>query len=210
MYRSTGFFDNIMKIKEKTATGYLKYELKNFEKMPVKIWEDSQEASRHVARSIALAIRQKQQDGEHIVLGLATGSTPIKVYEDLVRMHKEEGLSFQNVITFNLDEYYPMSREAQQSYWRFMHEYLFDHVDVLPENIHIPDGTLPMEKIAGYCEFYEKQIDLAGGIDIQLLGIGRTGHIGFNEPGLGNFPDPHGQAGPHYPARRVQGFSKRR
>lgn len=172
-----------MKIKEKTSTGYLKYELKNFEKMPVKIWEDSQEASRHVARSIALAIRQKQQDGEHIVLGLATGSTPIKVYEELVRMHKEEGLSFHNVITFNLDEYYPMPREAQQSYWRFMHEYLFDHVDVLPENIHIPDGTLPMEEVAGYCEFYEKQIDLAGGIDIQLLGIGRTGHIGFNEPG---------------------------
>ncbi len=172
-----------MKIKEKTSTGYLKYELKNFEKMPVKIWEDSQEASRHVARSIALAIRQKQQDGEHIVLGLATGSTPIKVYEELVRMHKEEGLSFHNVITFNLDEYYPMAREAQQSYWRFMHEYLFDHVDVLPENVHIPNGTLPMEEVAGYCEFYEKQIDLAGGIDIQLLGIGRTGHIGFNEPG---------------------------
>lgn len=172
-----------MKIKEKTSTGYLKYELKNFEKMPVKIWEDSAEASRHVARSIALAIRQKQQDGEHIVLGLATGSTPIKVYEELVRMHREEGLSFNNVITFNLDEYYPMPKEAQQSYWRFMHEYLFDHVDVLPENVHIPDGTVPMEKVAAYCEQYEKQIDLAGGIDIQLLGIGRTGHIGFNEPG---------------------------
>lgn len=172
-----------MKIKEKTSTGYLKYELKNFEKMPVKIWEDSAEASRHVARSIALAIRQKQQDGDHTVLGLATGSTPIKVYEELVRMHREEGLSFNSVITFNLDEYYPMSKEAQQSYWRFMHEYLFDHVDILPENVHIPDGTLPMEKIAAYCEQYEKQIDLAGGIDIQLLGIGRTGHIGFNEPG---------------------------
>ena len=172
-----------MKIKEKTSTGYLKYELKNFEKMPVKIWEDSAEASRHVARSIALAIRQKQQDGDHIVLGLATGSTPIKVYEELVRMHKEEGLSFHNVVTFNLDEYYPMSKEAQQSYWRFMHEYLFDHIDVLPENVHIPDGTLPMEKVASYCEQYEKLIDLAGGIDIQLLGIGRTGHIGFNEPG---------------------------
>ena len=172
-----------MKIKEKATTGYLKYELKNFEKLPVKIWEDSVEASRHVARSIALAIRQRQQDGELTVLGLATGSTPIKVYEELVRMHKEEGLSFHNVITFNLDEYYPMPKEAQQSYWRFMHEYLFDHVDILPENIHIPDGTVPMEKIAEYCERYEKQIELAGGIDIQLLGIGRTGHIGFNEPG---------------------------
>ena len=171
------------KSKETPSTGYLKYELKTFEKIPVKIWGDAVEASRHVARSIALAIRQRQQEGENIVLGLATGSTPIKVYEELVRMHKEEGLSFQNVVTFNLDEYYPMSREAQQSYWRFMHEYLFDHVDINPENIHIPDGTISMEKVAEYCERYEKLIDLAGGIDIQLLGIGRTGHIGFNEPG---------------------------
>lgn len=172
-----------MKNKEKESAGYLKYELKNFEKLPVKIWDDALEASRHVARSIALAIRQRQQDGEKIVLGLATGSTPIKVYEELVRMHKEEGLSFQNVITFNLDEYYPMQKEARQSYWRFMHEYLFDHVDIPPANIHIPDGSLPMEEVASYCERYEKMIDLAGGIDIQVLGIGRTGHIGFNEPG---------------------------
>lgn len=172
-----------MKDSAKTHDGYLKYELKNFEKMPVKIWEDSLEASRHVARSIALAIRQKQQDGEKIVLGLATGSTPIKVYEELVRMHKEEGLSFKNVVTFNLDEYYPMQRSARQSYWRFMYEYLFDHVDIPAENIHIPDGTVQMEQVASYCEQYEKQINLAGGIDIQLLGIGRTGHIGFNEPG---------------------------
>ncbi len=172
-----------MKAKEETAPGYLKYELKTFEKLPVRIWDDALEASRHVARSIALAIRQRSQEGEQIVLGLATGSTPIKVYDELVRMHKEEGLSFQNVITFNLDEYYPMTREARQSYWRFMHEYLFDHVDILPANIHIPDGTLAMEKVAGFCENYEKLIDLAGGIDIQVLGIGRTGHIGFNEPG---------------------------
>ena len=171
------------KTKEQTAPGYLKYELKSFEKMPVKIWNDAIEASRSVARSVELAIRQRQQEGEKIVLGLATGSTPIKVYEELVRMHKEEGLSFQNVVTFNLDEYYPMSRTAQQSYWRFMHEYLFDHVDIKPENIHIPDGTVPMDQVAEYCERYEKLIDLAGGVDIQLLGIGRTGHIGFNEPG---------------------------
>jgi glucosamine-6-phosphate deaminase len=98
-------------------------------------------------------------------------------------MHKEEGLSFKNVVTFNLDEYYPMQRSARQSYWRFMHEYLFDHVDIPAENIHIPDGTVQMEQVASYCEQYEKQINLAGGIDIQLLGIGRTGHIGFNEPG---------------------------
>ncbi|MBC7776319.1 MAG: glucosamine-6-phosphate deaminase [Phycisphaerae bacterium] len=172
-----------MKIKEKESIGYLKYELKSFEKLPVKIWNEPLEASRHVARSIALAIHQKQQDGEQIVLGLATGSTPIKVYEELVWLHKEDGLSFQNVVTFNLDEYYPMAKEARQSYWRFMHEYFFDHIDILPENIHIPDGTVPMEDVAAYCERYEKLIDLAGGIDIQILGIGRTGHIGFNEPG---------------------------
>ncbi len=162
---------------------YLKYQLRSFEKIPTKVWEDSHEASRHVARSIALAIRQRQQEGENIVLGLATGSSPIKVYEELVRMHKEEGLSFQNVITFNLDEYYPMQPEAQQSYVRFMKEYLFDHVDIKWKNVHIPDGTLALEDVETFCENYEKKIDDLGGIDIQLLGIGRTGHIGFNEPG---------------------------
>ncbi len=161
----------------------LRYSLKNFEKLPVKIWNTPSEASKHVAQSIALAIRQKQQDGEQIVLGLATGSTPIKVYEELIRMHCEEGLSFKNVVSFNLDEYYPMSKEARQSYWRFMHDYLFEHIDIKPENINIPDGTMHMDDVAAYCEQYEKKIAIAGGIDIQLLGIGRTGHIGFNEPG---------------------------
>ncbi len=165
------------------SNNLLKYQLKNLEKLPVKIWEDSKDASVHVARSIALAIRQKQQEGEQIVLGLATGSSPIGVYKELVRMHKKEGLSFSNVITFNLDEYYPMEPQARQSYVRFMHEYLFDEIDIPPENIHIPDGTVSMEEVEAYCEQYEKKIDLAGGIDIQLLGIGRTGHIGFNEPG---------------------------
>lgn len=161
----------------------LKYQLKSFENLPVKIWENSKDASVHVARSIALAIRQKQQDGETIVLGLATGSSPIKVYEELVRLHREEKLSFKNVITFNLDEYYPMKPDAQQSYVRFMHEYLFDHIDIPRENINIPDGTLPIEAVEDYCRAYEKKIEQLGGIDIQLLGIGRTGHIGFNEPG---------------------------
>jgi glucosamine-6-phosphate deaminase len=163
--------------------GVLKFQFKTFEKLPVKIWDDSRDASIHVARSIALAIRQKQQDGEKIVLGLATGSSPIQVYRELVRLHREEGLNFYNVVTFNLDEYYPMPKEAVQSYWRFMHEHLFDHVDIPKENIHIPNGEIPMEQAQSYCEWYEKQIDLHGGIDIQLLGIGRTGHIGFNEPG---------------------------
>lgn len=166
-----------------SSSNYIKFQFKTFEKLPVKIWADSRAASLHVAKSIALAIRQKQQDGEKIVLGLATGSSPIKLYQELVNMHRNEGLSFQNVITFNLDEYYPMPKEAPQSYWRFMHEHLFNHIDIPPENIHIPDGTIPMEKVSEYCQWYEKQIDLAGGIEIQVLGIGRTGHIGFNEPG---------------------------
>jgi glucosamine-6-phosphate deaminase len=105
------------------------------------------------------------------------------VYEELVRMHREDGLSFKNVVTFNLDEYYPMSRENSQSYWYFMHEHLFNHVDILPENIHIPDGEIPSADIYQFCIDYEMKIKESGGIDFQLLGIGRTGHIGFNEPG---------------------------
>jgi glucosamine-6-phosphate deaminase len=161
----------------------LKYQYKSPEKMNVRIWSNATEAAKHVAQSIALAMRQKQQEGENIVLGLATGSTPIKVYQELVRMHREEGLSFKNVISFNLDEYYPMKPEASQSYVKFMHEYLFDHIDMLPQNIHIPDGMLEMDAVEPYCIAYDKKIESLGGIDIQLLGIGRTGHIGFNEPG---------------------------
>ncbi|MEY4135224.1 MAG: hypothetical protein RL386_1574 [Bacteroidota bacterium] len=162
---------------------YLRYQFKSLEKIPTKVWDSAREGSIHVARSIALAIRQKQQEGEHIVLGLATGSSPIQVYKELVRMHREEGLSFANVITFNLDEYFPMQPDAPQSYVRFMREFLFDHIDIKPENIHIPDGTLPLEQVEAYCARYEKMIQQAGGIDIQILGIGRTGHIAFNEPG---------------------------
>ncbi len=173
--------DSIMTDQQKKTD--LKYQLKTFEKIPVSIWDEAKEASIHVAKSIALAIRQKQQDGDNLVLGLATGSSPIKVYGELVRMHKEENLSFSNVITFNLDEYFPMQPKSPQSYVHFMNEYLFDHIDIKRENIHIPDGTISMDEWEGYCEDYEKDIDSYGGLDIQLLGIGRTGHIGFNEPG---------------------------
>jgi len=117
------------------------------------------------------------------VLGLATGSTPTKVYDELVRLHKEEGLSFKNVITFNLDEYYPMQPDSLQSYVRFMEEHLFSHIDIPEDHVHIPDGTVEEDQVTEYCKQYEKQIRDTGGIDIQLLGIGRTGHIGFNEPG---------------------------
>ena len=119
------------------------------------------------------------------ILGLATGSTPVGIYDELVRRHHEEGLSFANVITFNLDEYYPMHPDELQSYVRFMNEHLFDLIDIKKENVHIPDGTLDTEKVSEYCAGYEKAIADAGGLDIQILGIGRTGHVGFNEPGSG-------------------------
>ena len=156
-----------------------------FEKIPTEIFESSKIASRSVAQEIADLIREKQAEGKLCILGLATGSTPTTVYGELVRMHKEEGLSFKNVVTFNLDEYYPMQPDALQSYVRFMNEYLFDHVDILPENIHVPDGTLPKEEVHEYCLEYENKIAAYGGLDLQVLGIGRTGHIGFNEPGSG-------------------------
>ena len=158
-------------------------DLTAFEKIPVKIFSTSDEASKFVADQIATLIRSREKEKKPSVLGLATGSTPTRVYAELVRMHKEEGLSFKNVHSFNLDEYYPIKPDALQSYVRFMGEHLFNHIDIPRQNIHIPDGTLPKEKVADYCRDYEKQIDELGGIDIQVLGIGRTGHIGFNEPG---------------------------
>ncbi len=164
------------------STG-LKYQLKTFEKIPIKLWDNPDEGAIQIARYIALCIRQKQQESEHIVLGLATGSSPIKIYNELVRMHREEGLSFVNVISFNLDEYYPLRPDANQSYVKFMNEYLFSHIDINPANVHIPNGDIPIEYVENFCTEYEKKIELLGGIDIQILGIGRTGHIGFNEPG---------------------------
>ncbi len=154
-----------------------------FEKLPVTVFPDQTHASKEVARRIANLIRDKQRKGERTVLGLATGVTPIGVYRELVRLHKEEDLSFKDVVTFNLDEYYPMKPQAEQSYVRFMNENLFDHIDIERSNVHIPDGTLPPEQIHQYCLQYEREITQQGGLDLQILGIGRTGHIGFNEPG---------------------------
>ena len=155
------------------------------ERVPVEVFADPAEASAHVAKLLADVIRGKAERNEKAVLGLATGSTPVTVYNELIRLHREEGLSFANVITFNLDEYYPMQPDELQSYVRFMREHLFDHVDIPKDQWHVPDGTLPTEAVPGYCAGYEKAIADAGGIDVQLLGIGRTGHIGFNEPGSG-------------------------
>ena len=159
------------------------FEETRFEKIHNVIFSDSNEASVKVAEEIAALIRKKQEAKKTCVLGLATGSSPIKVYEELVRMHQEEGLSFYNVVTFNLDEYLPMEKDNRQSYWYFMHEHLFNHIDIPEENIHIPDGTILGGDVIDYCLAYEKAIKKAGGLDFQLLGIGRTGHIGFNEPG---------------------------
>jgi len=153
------------------------------ERIHTAVFDDPADLSRTVAEEIAKLIRRKDAAGEICVLGLATGSTPMTVYNELVRKHREEGLSFKNVVTFNLDEYFPMNPEELQSYHRFMREHLFDHVDIPEENIHIPDGTLPLERVFQFCQQYEESIEKAGGIDLQLLGIGRTGHIGFNEPG---------------------------
>ncbi|MBL0154127.1 MAG: glucosamine-6-phosphate deaminase [Chitinophagaceae bacterium] len=157
----------------------------SFEKIPVKIFPNQQTASLQIAREIAAFIREKQSRKQKCVLGLATGSTPKSLYTELVRMHREEKLSFKNVITFNLDEYYPIDNDALQSYNRFMRVNLFDHIDINPKNIHIPDGQVDKEHIREHCRTYEKMIEDAGGIDVQILGIGINGHIGFNEPGSG-------------------------
>ncbi len=153
------------------------------EKIPVTVYANSKLASQAVAREIADLIREKAAKGEKAVLGLATGSTPVGVYDELIRLHQQEKLSFKNVVTFNLDEYFPMRPDELQSYVRFMKEHLFDLIDIDPKNVHIPDGTIGLEKVPAFCANYEKQIKEAGGIDYQLLGIGRTGHVGFNEPG---------------------------
>ncbi len=154
-----------------------------YEKLPVTVYNNQQDASLAVAARIAKLIKDKEAKGEKTVLGLATGVTPIGVYAELVRLHKEESLSFKNVITFNLEEYYPMQPNAAQSYVTFMNENLFNHVDIDKKNVHIPDGTLTQDDVAAFCLDYEQKITKLGGLDLQILGIGRTGHIGFNEPG---------------------------
>ena len=150
--------------------------------MNIQIRSDYDAICDEVALYIANLVRTKPD----AVLGLATGGTPIGVYQELIRLHREESLSFAKVRTFNLDEYLPMAPDAPQSYRRFMQEQLFDHIDIKFENTHVPNGLArPVEEIAADCEAYEAAIVAAGGLDLQILGIGRTGHIGFNEPGSG-------------------------
>ena len=155
------------------------------ERIPVFIFEDDKEITSVVASRIAALIRERAAEGKPAVLGLATGSSPVGVYLELIRLHREQGLSFENVITFNLDEYFPMDPASIHSYHRYMREYLLDHIDIPEANIHILRGDLPPQECAEHCAAFEGAIAEAGGIDLQLLGIGRSGHIGFNEPGSG-------------------------
>jgi glucosamine-6-phosphate deaminase len=155
------------------------------ERIPVVVEETYEAIARTIAQRIAGIIRSRRAAGSRAVLGLATGSTPIGVYRELIRLHREEGLDWSDVVTFNLDEYYPMAPGSLHSYHRFMWENLFDHVNVDRRNVHIPRGDVPREGIEAHCREYERAIAEAGGIDFQILGIGQTGHIGFNEPGSG-------------------------
>ena len=157
----------------------------SLERIRTIIVDDPDDLGRLVARRIAEVVRAKAAAGGRAVLGLATGSTPIGVYRELIRLHREEGLSFANVVTFNLDEYYPMDPASLHSYDRFMWENLFAALDIPRTNVHIPRGDLPRDEAEVAVRRYEEAIHAAGGIDLQLLGIGRTGHIGFNEPGSG-------------------------
>jgi glucosamine-6-phosphate deaminase len=153
------------------------------ERLPVTVYDQPGDASRAVAREIVDLVQARAAAGKQTVLGLATGSTPVGVYDELIRIHREEGVSFKTVVTFNLDEYWPMQPDALQSYHRFMREHLFDHLDIPAASIHIPDGQLSRADVSSACARYEEAIRAAGGVDLQILGIGRTGHIGFNEPG---------------------------
>lgn len=157
--------------------------LTRFEKIPTDIYESVEEGAKQIATDIAQMIRIKQREGRFCVLALAGGNSPRNVYGELVRMHKEENLSFRNVIVFNLYEYYPLAPDAVNSNLNSLREMLLDHVDVDKQNIFSPDGTIAKEAIFEYCKLYEQRIESFGGIDIALLGIGRVGNIAFNEPG---------------------------
>jgi glucosamine-6-phosphate deaminase len=152
-------------------------------KVPALVFANSGQAARHVALMIESLIRQNNSASRPTVLGLPTGSTPVGLYRELIRLHKEQGLDFSRVVTFNLDEYFPMSPDDPHSYHRWMFETFFNHVNIPRANIHVPDGTISAADAEEYCLRYEQKIRRAGGIDLQVLGIGRTGHIGFNEPG---------------------------
>ena len=153
------------------------------ERIPTVIADEYDDIARRNAGRMAEIIRDRNRAGRNAVLGLATGSAPIGIYRELIRFHREEGLDFSRVVTFNLDEYFPMAPDNLHSYHRFMWENFFEHVNIDPRNVHIPRGDLTRHEIEAHCRDYERAIQDSGGIDFQILGIGLTGHIGFNEPG---------------------------
>ena len=155
----------------------------SFEKIPTVICHTALDASKSIANEIAHIIRTKNAEGKTAVLGLATGSTPKRIYQELIQKHKDEGLSFKNVVCFNLDEYYQLQPGSAQSYQHYMAENFFRDIDIEPSNCFIPQGSVEQEDVKKHCEEYEEKIEKFGGLDFQLLGIGRNGHIGFNEPG---------------------------
>ena len=157
--------------------------LTRLEKIPTDIYESVEEGANYIAREIAQVIRDKQKAGRFCVLALPGGNSPRNVYSELIRMHKEEGLSFRNVIVFNMYEYYPLAPDAINSNFNALKEMFLDHVDIDKQNVFTPDGTIAKDTILEYCRLYEQRIESFGGIDIALLGIGRVGNIAFNEPG---------------------------
>ena len=157
--------------------------IRKFEKVYTNIFTSESSGSMYVAREIENCIREKQKFGELCILGITTGKSPVGVFRALVEIHKKENLSFRNVVVFSLDEFFPISPKEQQSHNWLIHESLLDHVDILPENIHIPDSTLPLDKVAAFCRDYEAKIEEYGGLDLLFLGTGVQGQLGFNEPG---------------------------
>ena len=157
--------------------------IRKFEKVYTNIFTSESSGSMYVAREIENCIREKQKFGELCILGITTGKSPVGVFRALVEIHKKENLSFRNVVVFSLDEFFPISPKEQQSRNWLIHESLLNHVDILPENIHIPDGTLPQDKVAAFCRDYEAKIEEYGGLDLLFLGTGVQGQLGFNEPG---------------------------
>ncbi len=166
-----------------TGPGWSQSMLQSRERVQVVLHESHASLDLAVAERIAKVIRDRNAQGQDAVLGLATGSTPLGVYRELIRLGRDQGLDFSRVVTFNLDEYYPMDPESPHSYVRYMRENLFNEIDIPPQNVHVPDGTVPRDRLEEYCWEYEEAIRAAGGIDFMILGLGRSGHIGFNEPG---------------------------
>ncbi|MDP4205765.1 MAG: glucosamine-6-phosphate deaminase [Bacteroidota bacterium] len=154
-----------------------------YEKIPTLIFNDASDAYKDVAQEIAALIKEKQAKGEACVLGLSSGTTPVGLYKELIRLHKEEGVSFKNVVAFTLDEFYKMDIKSQQSYTEFILQNLIEQVDIDPDKFFFPDSSLPIEEMHEACKAYEQKIESYGGIDLQLLGVSRNGVIGFNEPG---------------------------